>query len=122
MDKPTIVLGASPNTERYSYKAVSLLISLNFKVYAVGKKNGSIKGIEINKDFEKIPKDEIHTVSIYLNEQNQKMWYNKIIELKPKRVIFNPGAENTEFEDLLKLNGIETIEACTLVMLKTGQY
>ena len=122
MDKPTIVLGASPNTERYSYKAVSLLISLNFKVYAVGKKNGEINGIEIMKDFKKIPKDEIHTVSIYLNEQNQKMWYNKIIELKPKRVIFNPGAENTEFEDLLKLNGIETIEACTLVMLKTGQY
>ena len=122
MDNPTIVLGASPNNERYSYKAVSLLKSLNFKVYAVGKKNGEINGIEIMKDFEKIPKNNIHTISIYLNEQNQKMWYNQIIELKPRRVIFNPGAENPELEELLNKAGIETLEACTLVLLRTGQY
>ncbi|MCC6722190.1 MAG: CoA-binding protein [Bacteroidia bacterium] len=122
MQKPTLVLGASTKPERYSYKSIEFLLNHKHKVYAVGNKNGEVKGVKIYNDFTEIPKSEIHTVTLYLNKQNQKNWYKEIIELKPKRVIFNPGAENYEFEEILNKKGIETIEACTLVLLNTGQY
>lgn len=121
MNKPTIVLGASPNPERYSYKAVDFLINEYHNVFPIGIKNGKIRGIEILKDFDKIDMN-IHTISIYLNSENQKSWYDKIIEIKPQRVIFNPGTENPELEEILNQNNIENIEACTLVMLRTGQF
>jgi predicted CoA-binding protein len=64
----------------------------------------------------------VHTITLYINPELQKTYYQDIIALKPKRVVFNPGTENPEFEVLLKENEIESIEACTLVMLSTGQF
>ena len=123
MIKPTIVLGASENPDRYAYKAVDFLQSINQPVYPVGNKKGRVKGLEILQKFnDPAILDKIHTVSLYINPVIQKEWYNQIIELKPTRVIFNPGTENQEFEELLEENGIHTEEACTLVLIRTGAY
>lgn len=123
MKKPTIVLGASDNPDRYSYRAVDFLQSIVQPVYPVGIKRGVVKGLEIFQriDDPKIPK-EIHTVSLYINPIIQKEWYKQIVELKPERVIFNPGTENAEFEEILEEHGIEFEEACTLVMVRTGVF
>ncbi len=123
MRKPTIVLGANNNPERYAYKAVEFLQSIKQPIYPVGIKSGEVLGLEILHDF-KDPKinEPIDTVTLYLNPFHQETWYQPIIDLKPKRVIFNPGTENDEFEDLLRQEGIEAVEACTLVMIRTGVY
>lgn len=123
MRKPTIVLGANNNPERYAYKAVEFLQSIKQPIYPVGIKSGEVLGLEILHDF-KDPKinEPIDTVTLYLNPFHQETWYQPIIDLKPKRVIFNPGTENDEFEDRLRKEGIEALEACTLVMIRTGVY
>ena len=118
--KPTIVLGASPNPSRYAYLAVKKLQHYKHPVYPVGKKKGKIDQIEIINHFEIHP--DIHTITLYLNADNQKVHYDYILNTKPKRIIFNPGAENPELEALANIQGIETEEACTLVMLSSGQY
>jgi predicted CoA-binding protein len=79
-----------------------------------------VADVEIIK--EKNNFEDVDTVTLYLNSLHQKEYYNYILSLKPKRVIFNPGAENEELSKLAKDNGIQPIEACTLVMLSTGQY
>ncbi len=118
--KKTLVLGASENPGRYSYLAVQRLLSHQHPVVAIGKKEGKVHGIEISKE-KKMEKD-VDTITLYLNQENQKKYYDYIMELKPKRIIFNPGAENEELEAMASFKGIETLEACTLVMLSTGQY
>lgn len=119
-EKLTLVLGASENPGRYANIAVKRLQSHNFPVVAVGYKEGSIDGTKIQKDF---PSEQnIHTVTLYLSKKNQIQYYDDIVNLKPKRVIFNPGTANKEFEDRLSENDIEVIDACTLVMLSTGEY
>ena len=87
---------------------------------AVGKDEGSIGGVEIVHHFTK--EDKVDTITIYLSIEHQKMYYNKIIEAKPRRIIFNPGAENPELEKLARKNNIQFENACTLVMLNSGQY
>lgn len=119
-NKPTVVIGASPNSERYSYKAVLSLFNNNHVVYPIGIKKGKIEHLEINTTKPFIA--EIDTVTLYVGPSYQEEWYDYIISLKPKRVIFNPGTENRSFMDTLNKLGIETIEACTLVMLATKQY
>lgn len=119
-DKKTLVIGASENPWRYSYLAVKKLKAFNHTVVAIGKKKGQVDDTEILNDRNPIP--DINTVTLYLNAQNQKSYYDYILSLKPKRIIFNPGTENAELEQLAKRNGIEVLEACTLVMLSTGQY
>lgn len=123
MEKPTIVLGASDNPERYAYKAVSFLQSIHQPVYPVGIRKGEVLGLNILPDINdpSIP-EEIHTVTLYMNPIHQKDWYQKILDLNPKRVIFNPGTENPEFEEMLEERGIETTESCTLVMVRTGVF
>ncbi len=116
----TLVLGASLNPDRYSNKAIRSLRSHHHEVYAVGLDEGEVSGTEIIQDFP--PEENIDTVTLYLNPENQKQYYHKIISAKPRRIIFNPGAENTELEKMAQQNGIEALEACTLVMLNTGQY
>ncbi len=116
----TLVLGASPNPERYAYKAVRSLIAHGHDVLPVGIKKGNIQGLEIMNGFSEIK--DIDTVTLYLNAKNQQNWYDYIIALHPRRIIFNPGAENTDLEGLAQSNGIETINACTLVMLATGTF
>lgn len=89
---------------------------------ALGLRKGSVEGVEIETDFSKFEGMNIDTVTLYINPSRQAEFYNRIIQLKPRRVIFNPGTENTEFETLLTENNIETEEACTLVLLNTFQY
>jgi len=118
--KKTVVLGASDNPSRYSYLAVERLTQQQHPVIALGRKQGLIGNTSILTDRPAI--EAVDTITLYLNEQNQKDFYDYILSLHPKRIIFNPGTENDELFDLAKANGIEALEACTLVMLSTGQY
>ena len=120
MNKPTVVIGASDNPERYAHKAALSLQKHGYVVYAVGLRKGTINGIEIHSDRPAF--ENIDTVTLYVGTANQPFWYDYILSLKPKRIIFNPGTENSEFESLAQKQGIETIEACTLVMLSIGTY
>jgi predicted CoA-binding protein len=118
--KKTLVIGASENPSRYSNVAIRMLKDYGHPVEAVGLRPGMVGEVPIqtgSPDF-----NALDTVTLYLGPQNQPARYNYILGLKPKRVIFNPGTENPEFETLLNENGIETEEACTLVLLRTGQY
>jgi len=118
--KKTMVLGASPNPMRYSYLAVNRLRSKQHPVIAIGKRAGTIADVSIQTDHPNI--DDVHTITLYLNANNQKQYYDYIMSLHPKRIIFNPGAENDELAKKAAQQGIQAIEACTLVMLSTGQY
>lgn len=118
--KKTLVLGASDNPSRYSYLAIDRLRKQGHPVLAIGKKKASVFGINI--ETEPIPFENIDTVTLYLNSQHQADYYNYILSLNPKRVVFNPGTENEELALLLKENRIPFMEACTLVLLSTGQY
>ena len=118
--KKTVVIGASTNKERYAYKATVSLQKYNHEVIPVGIDPGEINGIKIITD--KIMFKDIDTITMYVHPKNQPYWYDYILALKPKRVIFNPGAENIELENKLKQNNIQVVDACTLVMLSTGQY
>ena len=118
--KKTLVLGASQNPARYSYLAINRLRSKQQPVVAIGKKTGKVEDVEIETGQPALK--DVDTVTLYLNAQNQKQYYDYILSLHPKRIIFNPGAENSELEALAEANGIKTMEACTLVLLSTGQY
>ncbi len=118
--KKTLVLGASDNPSRYSYLAIQRLRNHGHPVVAVGRKVTTVGDVIIDK--EKKEYEQVDTVTLYLNPQHQQEYYNYILSLNPKRIIFNPGAENDELATLAKQNGIETLEACTLVMLSTGKY
>ena len=120
MEKKTLVIGASENPARYSNLAVKSLLSHHHPVVAIGKTNGTIDNVPI--DTEKKSFTDIDTVTLYLNPLNQREYYNYILSLHPKRIIFNPGAVNAELSDLAHQNGIPTMEACTLVLLSTGQF
>lgn len=119
-NKKTLVLGASTNPARYSFLAINKLRKEGHDVVAIGKRKGKVNEIEIAT--EKSPIENLDTVTLYLNANNQKPYYNYILEQKPKRIIFNPGAENDELEKLAKENSIDTQQACTLVLLSTHQY
>lgn len=119
-EKVTLVLGASENTERYSNRAIRTLLRNNIPVVAVGLKKGYVNGVEIQDRFPQVA--NVDTVTIYLNPQNQVRYYDYILSLKPKRIIFNPGAENTELKQLAQKAGIEALNACTLTMLAIGTY
>jgi len=120
MPKKTLVLGASDNPSRYSFLAINKLRKHGHPVIAVGKKKGIVADVPV--ETEKHPIDDIDTITLYLNPANQKPYYNYIVSLKPERIIFNPGTENDELYELAKQNGIRSQEACTLVLLSTGQY
>lgn len=121
MSKKTLVLGSSPSPERYAYKAVSMLKSHGHEVVPIGIKKGEIEGLSI-VPLDKADTTSTDTVSLYLNPEMQKGYYDAILKLKPKRIIFNPGTENPDFEAMALKEGIEVEEACTLVLLSTGQY
>ncbi|MBS1663202.1 MAG: CoA-binding protein [Bacteroidetes bacterium] len=118
--KKTLVLGASDNPDRYSYLAMNRLRVKGHPVVAIGRKRVRAGDIEI--ETEKKEYADVDTVTLYLSAKNQKEYYDYILSLHPKRIIFNPGAENPELERLAQENGIEPMEACTLVLLSTGQY
>lgn len=120
MVKKTLVLGASSNPARYSYLAINKLSNYHHPVIAIGKRKGKAGPIDIHT--EQLQQKDVHTITLYLNPTNQKPYYDYILSLKPKRIIFNPGTENPELYNIAKQNGIEIMEACTLVLLSTGQY
>lgn len=113
-------MGASLKPERYSNIAIHRLTTYNHEVEAFGLQSGEVNGVSI--DTELMPYKDIDTVTLYLNPKRQAQYYNYIIGLNPKRVIFNPGTENSEFYNLLKQHNIDFEEACTLVLLSTNQY
>lgn len=118
--KKTVIIGASEHSNRYSYIAANRLIAHGHEVIAIGSKPGKVAGLDIITDHPVL--DAVDTVTLYINPQRQPAYYDYILSLHPKRVIFNPGTENEELEEMLRQNGIQVLEACTLVMLSTGQY
>jgi predicted CoA-binding protein len=119
-NKKTLVLGASTKPARYAFMAIEKLVEKGHSVLAIGQNAGEVAGIKIQTKA--IPLKNIDTVTLYLNPARQRDYYNYIVEAQPKRVVFNPGTENPEFYQLLKLNDIKVEVACTLVMLATNQY
>jgi len=119
-NKKTLVIGASTNPAQYSHLAVKKLLAAGHEVEAIGREEFNIENIKIGTKMS--PFEGIDTVTIYLNAERQKAYQEYILSLHPKRIIFNPGAENTSFFNAATNKGIDALEACTLVMLSAGTY
>jgi len=119
-EKVTLVVGASTNGMRYSNMAVKLLSDYGYSVYAYAKRTGMIDNVEISTQWP--TSGSIDTVTMYVGSQRQADLYDKIVDLKPRRIIFNPGTENAELANILRNNGIEVVMNCSLVMLRGGIY
>jgi hypothetical protein len=122
MAEVTVVVGASPNPARYAYEVAGLLVRMGHEVIPIGIKRGTVAGREILDLRSRPPLTGIDTVTLYIGPRHQAEWYDYLISLAPRRIIFNPGTENTAFAQRCEAAGIEALEACTLVMLRTGQY
>ena len=121
MKKNTLILGASPNPERYGFKATKMLSEKGHNVFPVGIRKGSIENHEILLNNPELK--EIDTVTLYVGPKNQPAYYDYILNIiHPKRIIFNPGTENEELVQLAEEKGIETEVACTLVLLSVNGY
>ena len=118
--KSTLVLGASENPERYAYKAIRMLLDHNQTVFGYGIKEGMVESVKIFTDQR--PIENLDTITLYIGPKNQDSIKQYVLDLKPKRVIFNPGTENPEWYPTLEAKGIECEEACTLVLLSTNSY
>ena len=116
----TLVIGATTRSTRYAYIAINRLLEHEHAVYALGITEGSVSGVPINTGYPEY--ENVHTVTLYINPQRQPAYYDYIVSLQPKRIIFNPGTENPELAEIARNNNIEVKEACTLVMLSTSQY
>ena len=116
----TLIIGASNNPERYSYKAAHKLKNHHHEIIAFGVKKGEVAGETMLNTWD--GNWDVDTVTLYVNNNLQKEYYDRIVDLKPRRIIFNPGTENPEFYPILKKNQIEFEEACTLVLLSMGTY
>ena len=119
MKKKTLVLGASLK-EKYANLVIHKLVNQGFDVVAFGLKKGEVAGVTISTEL--VFYKDIDSVTLYVNPENQKMYYNYVVSLKPNRVIFNPGTENPEFYAILKEHHIFFEIACSLVLLSTNQY
>ena len=120
MKSSTLVLGATPNPQRYAYITTKRLLSSGQEVELVGIKDGEIGGVPIQQGQPAL--DNIDTVTLYVGARHQPLYYDYLLSLKPRRVIFNPGTENPELVQLLREHNIEPVIACTLVMLASGEY
>ncbi|MBC7467195.1 MAG: CoA-binding protein [Bdellovibrio sp.] len=121
MQQNVVILGASDNPDRYSYKAFKSLMNHGHKSFLVSPTIKNLEGTPVVSDLSDI-KINVDTLTMYVNSKISSGLKNKILELKPKRVIFNPGSENLELETALKKAGIEVLQACTLVLLATDQF
>ena len=120
-EKKTVVIGASPNPQRFSHAAVKKLKKYRHPVEAIGLRNSFINDVEIRTDSPVI--EDVHTVTMYIGPQNQRGYYDYILKvLRPRRIIFNPGTENEELKALAENSGIEVVESCTLNMLGFGTF
>lgn len=120
MTKKTVVIGASIKPSRFSYHAIKQLVERGCDILAIGQEKGTIFGVPIITEMVQV--ENVDTVTLYLNAKNQKGYYKYIIDLKPQRIIFNPGSENEELMDLADKNNIHWINACTLNMISFGDY
>jgi predicted CoA-binding protein len=118
--KNTLIIGATPNPTRYAYKAAQMLKAKGHDIINVGIKTGAVAGVEIEQPG--TIHNDVDTITLYIGPHLQNEYYDYILQTNPRRVIFNPGTENPELEELLNEHAIEPIEACTLVMLATGQF
>jgi predicted CoA-binding protein len=119
--KKTLIAGASPNTERYAFKAARLLQQYGHAFIPVGIKKGEVLGIPILNEWPETIND-LDTITLYIGPEHQIPLYEKMLRLKPRRIIFNPGTENAELAELARNAGIRAEYACTLVLLSTNQY
>jgi len=120
MSLKTLVIGASEKENRYSNKAIHQLRKFDHPVVAIGPRKGKVLDVEFDKEKKQF--ENIDTITLYLGPKNQSEYYDYIVSLNPRRVIFNPGTENEELYKILKENNIESEIACTLVLLSTNQY
>lgn len=118
--KRTIVLGASEDPTRYASICISRLKENGHEAIPVGLNSGEIHDLKIHTIEDQF--SDVDTVTMYVGPRNQPYWYDFILAQKPKRIIFNPGAENKELVELARENGIDTVNACTLVMLSLGNF
>ena len=118
----TAIIGATNNPSRYAFFAAQNLKAHGHEFVPIGIKKGDVLGEQIVNINDKPGIKDVDTITMYIGPQRQPPWYEYILSLKPRRIIFNPGSENPEFAQLAKSKGVEVIEACTLVMLRTGQY
>jgi predicted CoA-binding protein len=118
----TVILGATPNAGRYAFLAAQFLRDKKHEFVPVGIKKGDVFGVPILQIGDKPEIKDVHTITMYVGAPRQAGWYDYLLSLKPKRIIFNPGSENPEFEKLAASKGVEVVEACTLVMLRTNQF
>lgn len=120
--KKTVIIGATPNPARYAYTAAHMLTRFGHTIVPLSIKKGTVAGKDILDLRAKPDIADVDTVTLYIGPQNQPEWYDYIVNLSPKRIIFNPGTENTEFIHLARQHDIEPVMGCTLVMLQTGTY
>jgi predicted CoA-binding protein len=118
----TVIIGASTSPTRYSFLAAQMLTEYGHEIVPMGIKKGEVQGTPIQDIRSKPEIKEVDTVTLYIGPQRQPEWYDYILSLKPRRIIFNPGTENEEFEKLAEIAGAEVIEGCTLVMLRGRQF
>ncbi len=121
-NKKTLLVGATPNTNRYAYMAAERLTNAQIEFVPVGIKKGEVFGKPILPIKEKPAIQDVHTITMYIGARHQPEWYNYLLGLKPKRMLFNPGTENSELENLASQQGIEVVHGCTLVMLGANTY
>lgn len=120
--KKTVIIGATTNQGRYAYLAARMLTEYNHEIVPVGIKDGTVFGKEILDIFQKPAVKDVDTVTLYIGPHRQPEHMDYILSLNPKRIIFNPGTENEEFMKKAEEKGIETVEGCTLVMLRSNQF
>jgi uncharacterized protein len=120
--KKTVVVGASPNQSRYAHLAATMLGEYKHDTVLLGIQKGEIAGNKILNIRERPAIENVDTITLYIGPYRQPEWYDYLLSLKPKRIIFNPGTENDEFGNIAEQQGVEVLEACTLVMLRSGQY
>jgi predicted CoA-binding protein len=122
MGKKTVIMGATPNQSRYAYLAAQMLSEYKHEIVPLGLRNGEVLGEEILDIRKKPVIKDVDTVTVYVSPANQRNWYDYILSLKPRRIIFNPGAENDQLAKLAEDKGIEATNACTLVLLRSNQF
>nr|WP_302180035.1 CoA-binding protein [Chryseosolibacter indicus] len=120
--KKTVIIGATTDQSRYAYLAARMLTEYKHEIVPIGIKKGEVFGTQILDIFQKPKVENVDTVTLYIGPQRQPEWYDYILQLKPKRIIFNPGTENPEFEKMAEQQGVEAVEGCTLVMLRSRQF
>jgi len=122
MGKKTVIVGASPNQSRYAFLAANMLREYDHNIVPIGIKQGEVAGEEILDIRKKPAIKDVDTITLYIGPRHQPEWYEYLLSLKPKRIIFNPGTENDAFERLAESRGIEAMQACTLVLLRSLQF